>query len=293
MRIALKCLALLVVLLTPATVFAQASLTGTIRDASGGVLPGVTVEAASPALIEKVRSAVSDDTGQYRIVDLRPGTYSLTVTLPGFRTVKREGIELTGSQTLSIPVELVVGGLEETITVTGESPVVDVQNTRREVVLGDETIQTIPATRAAGALLNATPGVFVGDAGLGISPTMTAFNARSSTINSNTVAGEGRYAVNGFPVTAARSGGFSSYVYDTVNVDEIAITVGGGLGESDIGGPLMNIIPRSGGNIFSGSAFFNNAGKWSGGDNLDAETAALNTNLKENPGVIKSYDWSA
>src|SRR5687768_16049485 len=156
-RFVRRCSAALLVLsalvLLPSTVFAQAAITGVARDTSGGVLPGVTVEAASPALIEKVRSAVSDDTGQYRIVDLRPGTYSLTVTLPGFRTVKREGIELTGSQTLSIPVELVVGGLEETITVTGESPVVDVQNTRREVVLGDETIQTIPATRAAGALL--------------------------------------------------------------------------------------------------------------------------------------------
>jgi hypothetical protein len=293
MRTVAKCLAVAALLLVPAPLFAQASLTGTVRDDSQAVLPGVTVEVASPVLIEKVRSAVTDGTGQYRIVDLRPGTYSMTFTLPGFSVVKRDGVELTGSQTLTINIELKVGGLEETITVTGESPVVDVQNARREVVLADETIQAIPATRAAGALLNATPGINVGDAALATSPTMTAFNARSSTINSNTVAGEGRYAVNGFPVTAARSGGFSSYVYDTVNVDEIAITVGGGLGESDIGGPLMNIIPRSGGNVFSGSAFFNSAGKWSGGDNLDAETAALNTNLRENPGVISSYDWSA
>ena len=131
MRIALKCLALVAVLLLPATVFAQASLTGTVRDASGGVLPGVTVEASSPALIEKVRTAVTDGSGQYRIVDLRPGTYSLTFTLPGFSTVKRDGIELTGSQTLTIPVDMRVGGIEETITVTGESPVVDVQNARR------------------------------------------------------------------------------------------------------------------------------------------------------------------
>jgi hypothetical protein len=293
MPTALRFLALVVVLFTSTTAFAQASLTGTVRDASGGVLPGVTVEAASPALIEKIRSAVTDDTGQYRIVDLRPGTYSLTVTLPGFSTVRREGIELTGSQTMTIGVELKVGGLEETITVTGESPVVDVQNTRREVVLADETIQSIPATRAAGALLNATPGIFVGDASLSVSPAMTSFNARSSTINSNSVAGEGRYAVNGFPLTAARSGGFSSYVYDTVNVDEIAITVGGGLGESDIGGPLMNIIPRSGGNNFSGSAFFNTAGKWSSSENLSDEIRALNPNLRQNPGVINAYDWSA
>ena len=102
MRTALKCLTILVVLLLPATVFAQASLTGTVRDTSGGALPGVMVEASSPALIEKTRSAMTDGSGQYRIVDLRPGTYSLTFTLPGFNVVKRDGIELTGTQTLTI-----------------------------------------------------------------------------------------------------------------------------------------------------------------------------------------------
>ena len=293
MRTALKCLTLLVVLLLPASVFAQATLTGTVRDASGGVLPGVTVEASSPALIEKVRSATTDDTGQYRIIDLQPGTYALTFTLPGFSTVKRDNIELTGSQTVTIPVELRVGGLEETITVTGETPVVDVQSTRREVVLSSETIQTIPATRAAGALLNATPGIFVGEAALATSPTMTSFNARSSTINANSVGGEGRYAINGFPLTAARSGGFSSYVYDTANSEEIAITVGGGLGESDIGGPIFNIIPRSGSNNYNGTAFYSNAGDWSSGNNLTDEIRALNPALREAPGVIAAYDWSA
>src|SRR5881296_4176638 len=109
MRTMLKCLAMLVVLLLPATVFAQASLTGTVRDASGAVLPGVTVEASSPALIEKVRTAVTDGTGQYRIIDLRPGVYMLTATLPGFATFKRDNIELTGSQTITIPVEMRVG----------------------------------------------------------------------------------------------------------------------------------------------------------------------------------------
>jgi hypothetical protein len=293
MRTALKCLTLLVVLLLPATALAQASLTGTVRDGSGGVLPGVTVEASSPVLIEKTRSAVTDGTGQWRIVDLRPGVYSLSFTLPGFTTVKRDNIELTGSQTLTIPVDMRVGGIEETITVTGESPVVDLTNARREVVLSSETIQRIPATRAAGALLNTAPGVSVGDASLAISPTMTSFNARSSTINATSVGGEGRYAINGFPLTAARSGGFSSYVYDTVNTDEIAITVGGGLGESDIGGPVMNIIPRSGANVFSGSAFLSNAGDWSSGNNLDAEIQAQNPALRQNPGVINAYDWNA
>jgi hypothetical protein len=294
MRTAVKCLALLaLVLFLPSSAFAQAALTGTVRDASGGVLPGVTVDASSPALIEKVRTAVTDDTGQYRIIDLRPGTYTLTFTLPGFVTVRRENIELSGSQTLTIPVDMSVGGLQESITVTGDTPVVDVQNARREVVLDNDVIQSIPATRAAGALLNVTPGIVVGEAGQALSPTMTSFNARSSTINSGSVAGEGRYAVFGYPVTAARSGGFSSYVYDTVNADEVAITVGGGLGESDIGGPVMNIIPRSGGNIFSGSVFANTAGDWSRGDNLDDEIRALNPNLGQTPGIINAYDWSA
>ena len=293
MRSSAKYLAIIALLLAPASAFAQATLTGTVRDTSGAVLPGVTVEASSPALIEKVRAAVTDDTGQFRIIDLRPGTYTLTVTLPGFVTVRREGIELSGSQVLTFPIEMKIGGLEETITVTGETPVVDVQSVRREVVLDNEVIQTIPATRAAGALLNATPGIFVGDAALSTSPAMTAFNARSSTINSTFVAGEGRYAINGFPLTAARSGGFSSYVYDTVNTDEIAITVGGGLGESDSGGPMFNIIPRSGGNDFAGTAFYNTAGEWSSGDNLTDEIRALNPNLREAPGVVKAYDWSA
>ena len=283
----------LAVVLLPSIAAAQASLTGTVRDSSGGVLPGATVEASSPVLIEKVRAAVTDDTGQFRIVDLRPGTYTLTATLPGFITVRREGIALAGSQTLTFPIEMRVGGLQETITVTGETPVVDVQSVRREVVLDAEVFQSIPATRAAGALLNATPGVNVSDSGLALSPTMTSFNARSSSINAGSVGGEGRYTVNGMTVSASRSGGHSSYVYDTVNTDEVAITVGGGLGETDIGGPVMNIIPRSGGNTFSGSAFTSLAGDWSRGENLDNEIQALNPNLTQTPGIINAYDASA
>src|SRR6202162_3607841 len=116
--------------LVPASLWAQAAITGVVKDASGGVLPGVTVEAASPVLIEKVRSVVSDGSGQYRIVDLRPGTYSVTFSLPGFSTVKRGGIELSGSFVATVNGDLKVGALEETITVTGENPIVDVQSAK-------------------------------------------------------------------------------------------------------------------------------------------------------------------
>src|ERR1044072_8290656 len=125
--------AVLLLVLVPAMAFAQASVTGVVKDASGAVLPGVTVEAASPALIEKTRSAVTDGTGQYRIVDLPAGTYSVMVTLQGFNAVKREGIERSGSFVATVNAELKVGTVEETITVTAESPVVDVQSAKQQV----------------------------------------------------------------------------------------------------------------------------------------------------------------
>jgi hypothetical protein len=284
------CVALLILLLLPTRVLAQASVTGTVRDASGAVLPGVTVEASSTALIEKTRTATTDGTGQYRITSLPPGAYALTFTLPGFAPVKRENVEVAGTQTLTIPIEMRVGGIEESVTVAGESPVVDVQQAKREVVMNNDTIAALPLTRAAGALLNATPGLFVDNNGPALSPTMTFFNARSGGSNSTSVAGEGRMTINGMTVAAARSGGVSSYVYDTPNSQEVAITVGGGLGESDIGGPVMNLVPKSGGNTFNGQLFFNDAGKWSKGNNLDDELRAIG--LTETPGIIQAYDAS-
>jgi len=271
--------------LLPSTVFAQGTLTGTVRDASGAVLPGVTVEAASPALIEKVRSVVTDGTGQYRIIDLNPGTYSMTFTLTGFSTVKRDGIEISGTAVLTIPIEMRVGALEETITVSGETPVVDVQSTKRETVLSQEVIAAIPATRTVGSLLNATPGLTVDGNGLAPTPTMTFFSARGGQTN------EGRMAVNGMTVAAAfNGGGVSSYILDSVNVDEVAVVVSGGLGESDIGGPTMNLVPKSGGNTFTGQGFFNNAGEWSKGSNLDDSLRAVG--IVDPPGIISAYDGS-
>ena len=281
-----RILLLTAVLFVPSTVFAQGSITGTVKDPSGAVLPGVTVEAASDVLIEKTRSSITDSAGLYRIVDLRPGTYTLTFTLPGFSTVKREGIELTGSATLTIPVELKVGALEETVTVTGDSPVVDVQNTRRETVIGADAISALPATRAYGSLLNAMPGVTVDNNGLAATPTMTFFSAHGGRTN------EGRMAINGMTVAAAfNGGGVSSLTYDTNNAEEVVMLVSGGLGENETGGPTMNIVPKSGGNRFSGQAFFNTAGDWSRGDNIDDTLRA--EGITRGPGIKSAYDASA
>src|SRR5580765_2425182 len=152
---------LLVLLLLPPAAFAQfaGAITGVAKDASGGVLPGVTVEAASPVLIEKVRSVITDDTGQYRIVDLRPGTYSITFTLPGFSTVKREGIEITGTFVATVNADLKVGALEETITVTGETPVVDVQSVKVQQTVSKDVLAAIPSARTAQGIQALIPGL--------------------------------------------------------------------------------------------------------------------------------------
>jgi hypothetical protein len=270
-------------LLLPSLAFAQGTLTGSVRDELGGVLPGVTVEASSPALIEKVRTAVTDGAGQYRITGLNPGTYSLTFRLTGFNIVKRDGIELSGTATLTIPVDMHVGTVAETITVTAATPVVDVQTARRETVLNADVVETIPGNRSVGTLLNAVPGLVVNDGALAASPTMTFFAARGGNIN------EGRMQINGMTVAAPfNGGGVSTYILDSVNVDEVAVAVAGGLGESDIGGPVMNLVPRSGGNAFRGQGFISNSGAWSRGNNLTDPLRAVG--LTDPPGIISSYD---
>ena len=148
MRAAVKILAVVAsIVLVPTTALAQAVIAGTVRDTSGALIPGVTVEASSPALIEKVRVAVSDSDGRYNIVDLRPGEYAVSFTLPGFKTLQREGIMLTAAFTATINVELEVGAVEETITVTGESPLVDTQNVRRQTIVSDEMLDTLRPAR--------------------------------------------------------------------------------------------------------------------------------------------------
>src|SRR2546426_11495111 len=152
----------IVLVALPTVAWAQttegASIAGVVRDTSGAVMPGVTVEAASPALIERIRSVVTDERGLYRIVDLRPGTYSVTFTLPGFNTFKREGLELTTSFTATINAEMTVGLASETVTVLGEAPVVDIQNVRQQTTIARDTLDAIPTTKRIGQYASIIPG---------------------------------------------------------------------------------------------------------------------------------------
>jgi hypothetical protein len=236
---------------TPA--LAQGVITGVVRDASGQVLPGVTVEAASPALIEKVRTATSDGNGQYRIVDLRAGTYSVTFSLQGFRTVRREGIVIEGSFTASINADLAVGAVTETVTVTGESPIVDVQSVRRQMVLDNEMISAIPSSRSYNNLIQLIPNS-VNQAGaptdVQVVPGMVVFGGFGGRSN------EGRVNVDGISVGSAFNGaGVSSYIADVGNAREITMITSGGLGETEGGGPSLNVLPKEGGNSIRGTFF--------------------------------------
>src|SRR5689334_14187745 len=143
-RIAMLFAVALATVALPATARAQSAFAGVVKDATGAVMPGVTVEASSPALIEKVRSVTTDAEGQYKIIDLRPGTYTVTFTLQGFSTIRREGVEISAGFTATINGDLKVGALEETITVTGQSPIVDTQNVTQQKVIQMQVIQALP-----------------------------------------------------------------------------------------------------------------------------------------------------
>jgi hypothetical protein len=240
-------------LCVPSLVFGQASVTGVVRDSSGGVLPGVTVEAASPALIEKVRGAVTDEGGRYRIVDLRPGAYTVTFSLVGFSTVRREGIDLPGTFTATIDVELRVGGLEETITVSGESPIVDVQSVRRQTVIDSEIISAIPASRSYTSLMSLMPSTVTAAGSamdVQVVPGMVVFGGAGGRGN------EGRLQLDGLSVGSAFNGaGVSSYIPDVGNAREVTMTTSGGLGEAEVGGPSLNVVPKEGGNAIGGTFY--------------------------------------
>jgi hypothetical protein len=261
-----------VLLLAPTAVRAQgaATIAGVVTDPSGAVLPGVTVEATSPVLIEKVRAVQTDGTGQYRFVSLPPGVYALTFTLPGFSVIRREGVQLTGAVTATIDAELRVGGLEETVTVSGESPIVDVQSARRQQVIDGEVLQTIPTSRSYNNVLQLVPGVVAGDGQVQLRPAMLLFTAHGGS------AEDGRLTVDGINTGASRGGaGVSGYIPDMQNTAEVTFTISGNLGEAETGGPAMTIVPKAGSNTLSGSFFISGLNDKMQGNNFSDEQLSV------------------
>ena len=267
-------------LLAPATAFAQ-GISGEVTDDTGGVLPGVTVTAASPALIEGERIAVTDSQGLYSIIDLRPGIYTVTFSLPGFTTVIREAIELSTGVTANIDSAMSVGGIEETITVTGATPVVDVQNVRRQTAVTDETLSTLPmSTKHVNNLVTLTPG-FTGLADVGgrySSQVGGSFHGKRGT----------KVAFDGMGVE--NTSGNSSYQINAAAIEEMVLQTSGIGADVNADGPVVNIIPKEGGNQFSGVAagFFSNDRMES--ENLTADLRARGLNRSNK--TLKMWDQS-
>lgn len=226
----------------------QSAITGVVKDTSGAVLPGVTVEATSAALIERTRSAVTDEQGLYRLVDLRPGVYDVVFTLPGFNSFRRDGLQLASEFTATVNAELRVGALEETITVTGAAPVVDVTTAARAQILDREAIDAIPTGRSIQGMAQLVPGVSLNlpDTGGARAMQQTYMSVRGMSTANTTM------LVDGMLVNGLQSdGAVQSYFNDAMN-SEVSIQVSGISADTSAGGVRMNMIPREGGNRFSG-----------------------------------------
>jgi hypothetical protein len=277
------------VVLLPSISWAQSSIAGVVRDTSGAVLPGVTVEAASPALIEKVRVAVTDGQGVYRIVDLRPGPYTVTFTLTGFNTFRRTGIELRAEFTAAVDAELQLGTVEETITVTGEAPLVDTRSARAQTQYEAETLQALPGSGRLSTLISVMPGAVMnneGDRALG------NLSDRSQT----------RFAIHGAPNAQPVIDGMNTemaasntgvFVWSQVNFQEVVAETSGIGADRDTGGMQLNMIPRDGGNTFSGIAQLAYSGPDLQSDNIGDELIARGLSGSQGlPSIKKFYDVS-
>jgi hypothetical protein len=270
-------------LLVPSTIFAQAGSTGSIvgvaRDGTGGVVPGVTVEVSSPALIDKTRVGVTSSDGQYQILSLPPGEYSVTFTLPGFSTVKQEGIKLVGGFTATINAALAVGSVQETITVSAEAPLVDTRSTTQLRTVERELIETLPAPKNFSAQAGLIPGVSV-----------NSFSGRD--VGGNTGEMIPRPTIHGSQdamllfdgmrptdIGAAGGSGAGPWVANAGMIEQFSIETGGSTAEWETSGVRVNPIPKSGGNRFSGYfhvAYMNKDMQW---DNLDDALRARGVTL--------------
>ena len=278
--------ALISLTLFPTSARAQSAIAGTVRDTSGAVLPGVTVEASSDALIEKTRSVVTNGQGQFTIVDLRPGVYSLAFSLPGFSGFKRDGVELPSNFTATINAELKVGGLEESVTVSGQSPVVDVQSAARTTVLSREALDAIPTGRTIQSVGQLVVGVTLNVPDVGGSRAMQQTYMSVHGLSSSQVTTQ----VDGMMVNGLDGDGAVQNYFNNMMSQEMAYQTAGAGTDVSGGGVRLNMIPKEGGNRYSG-AFF---GAWSDGrwqsDNLTQSLRDRGLSVPDK--ISKIYDFN-
>ena len=266
------------------TAQAQSAIAGVVKDSTGAVLPGVTVEAASPALIEKTRAVVTDEHGEYKIVDLRPGAYVVTFSLPGFTTVKQEGIELPSSFTATINGELRVGAVEETLTVSGAAPVVDVQSTTKSEILPRDVLDSVPTGRTVQGIAQLVSGVKMDQPDVGGTHAMqqTYISGHGMAASQTTV------RLDGMMLNSMCGDGQVQFYQNTAIAEEMVYQTTGANADVSGAGISVNIIPKRGGNNFNGSVLTMGAiGTWQS-DNLTQDL--ISRGLKATDKIDHNYD---
>jgi hypothetical protein len=273
-------------LLTPALALAQASIAGVVRDTSGAVLPGVTVEASSPVLIEKVRTTVTDGNGRYEIIDLRPGSYAVTMSLAGFTTFRRDGVTLVGAGTTTVDAEMRLGTLQETVTVTGEAATVDVASVTKQTVLDQEFIQMLPTSRNYGNLGRLATAVVTNrtdDVGNVLGDPMPSLSVHGSRNVDQ------RITLNGVNTSTLQAGGnIGGATPDVGAAAEVTIDTVAVNADLPTGGVRINFIPRDGGNTFASTNFFAFANDSMVGDNVTDRLRSLGLGTPDKP--IRNVD---
>src|SRR3989441_288518 len=267
------------------TARAQSAIAGVVKDESGAVLPGVTVEASSPALIEGSRSAVTDSAGTYKIADLRPGEYTVAFTLTGFRSVRREGITLPVTFTATVNAELSIGQLEESITVTGASPLVDVHSSVSQSVMSRERLDTIPTGKDPFAVGQLIPGVTTNTPDVGGTQVMQqpTLQVHGSSNNDDV------FMVDSVQIQHIGFGGNQTgFYFNDGLMEEISYQTSSLPAEAPVGGVQINMIPRDGGNTFHGSVFSTGANEHMQSDNLSDDLVTLG--FKKQNRVQSVYD---
>jgi hypothetical protein len=285
-QIAAAALVFSVLIVWAPSAWAQSAIAGVVKDATGGVLPGVTVEATSDVLIEKIRVTTTDGEGQYRIIDLRPGLYTITFSLAGFNTSRREALELPASFTATVNMDMRVGELEVAVVVTGEAPVVDTHSATTTQVISRAVWDTLPSSRNVQAVAQLVPGVRMNSTDVGGSQAMQQqqFLVRGISGGNNTV------SFDGMNLNSLLGDGSTVPYFNDATAEEFSFQAGGLDADTTAGGGRVNVIPKDGGNRFSGSAFAAYNGESWQSDNF---TQALRDQGLESGGaIVRMYDFN-
>jgi hypothetical protein len=262
------------------------TIAGVVKDATGAVIPGVTVEVASPALIEKVRSVVTDGAGQYRVVDLVPGVYDVIFSLQGFATIRRSGIELVAGFTATVSADLRLGELEETVLVEGHSPVVDVQSAVQQRTVSREVLDTIPRANLYSNITSLTPGITMGganqirqDVGGSAGQSWVQVGIHGGR------QGDQQVQLDGMSLSLLRTVGTPTLIPQDASIEEYQIELAARGAESETGGIRINMVPKEGGNVFRGTFIFNGTNERFQANNVSDE---LRRQGLRDPNSVKS-----